>query len=177
LIPGRFVMRRAGAISVLFGTAALAACAVAVPTGPEVVVVPPVGKNLTQFQTEDASCRGYAQKLTAPAAPQDSTAQGTAGAAGGGVGTAAGASPQAASAGELQYRYDVAYAQCMVASGNQIRSFPPAWSYRPYGIAYGPEYYEPWYGSRFSLGFFGGFRHPHHSGFSHHESHHGSRRG
>ena len=47
---------------VILGTIALCACAVAPPTGPAVVALPPVGKNLAQFQREDTTCRGYAQQ-------------------------------------------------------------------------------------------------------------------
>ena len=55
-------------------------CAAVAPTGPNIVALPPPGKDLAQFQQEDARCRGYAQEqLAAPApagtaAPTSSTA-------------------------------------------------------------------------------------------------------
>ena len=33
----------------------------------------------------------------------------------------------------LQQRYDIAYAQCMTASGDQLQAFPVAWPHGPYG--------------------------------------------
>jgi hypothetical protein len=129
---------------VILGTIALCACAVAPPTGPAVVALPPVGKNLAQFQREDTTCRGYAQQQ---------------------IGSAVGGVNASASAVELQQRYDVAYAQCMAASGNSLQTFPVAAFYGPYGYPYGyPGYFSPWYGPAVSLGFFGSFA-PH---FHHH---------
>ena len=129
--------------SVILGTIALCACAVAPPTGPAVVALPPVGKDLAQFQQEDTTCRGYAQQR---------------------IGSAADEGNGSSSAAELQQRYDVAYAQCMAASGNSLQTFPVAALYGPYGYPYGyPGYYSPWYGPAVSLGFFGGFEpHIHH---------------
>jgi OmpA family protein len=129
--------------------ALLNACA-AIPTGPNVMVWPGVGKPFDLFQTEDAWCRYYAQSRLGIAPEQAatqsavaSTALGTAvgaaagaaiGAAAGNpglgaaigagsgllVGSASGAQAGAASAATLQTRYDMAYLQCMYARGNQV---------------------------------------------------------
>jgi Glycine-zipper domain len=77
----------------LLGTLALGACAVAPPTGPDVLAVPPEGKNLAQFQQEDTSCRGYAQQQIGYGAPQQAANQNAVGSAvaGTALGAAAGA--------------------------------------------------------------------------------------
>ena len=61
-----------------------------VPTGPSVLALPTVGKPMDVFQAEEDGCRAYAQHQTA-----------------------AGATPR-------QSRYDIAYSQCMYATGNVI---------------------------------------------------------
>jgi hypothetical protein len=127
----------------------LSACAT-VPTGPNVMVLPGVGKPFDQFQVDDMVCRQFAQgQLGTPPgqATTQSTVQGAAigtllgaaagaaiGAAAGNagvgtavgagtgvlVGTAAGAESGYGAVGTLQWRYDVAYVQCMYAKGNQV---------------------------------------------------------
>jgi hypothetical protein len=163
-VPERSEMFATWCFPVLLGVLALGACAVAPPQGPAVVALPPEGKNLAQFQQEDATCRGYAQQQLGHGAPQQP--------ADAGVPVNAGAS-----AAELQQRYDIAYAQCMAASGNSLQQFPMAWRYGPYSYAYlNPGFYNPWFFPPVSLGFFGGFgpgfRHDH-SGFEHGGFHHG----
>jgi hypothetical protein len=126
----------------------VSACTV-VPTGPNVMVLPGVGKPFDLFQAEEASCRSYAQHQIGVAPEQvaaqsavTSTALGTVvgaaagaaiGAAAGNpglgtaigagsgllVGSASGVQAGTASAATLQARYDVAYLQCMYARGNQ----------------------------------------------------------
>jgi Glycine-zipper domain len=127
----------------------LTACAT-VPTGPNIMVLPAVGKPFDLFQTEDAYCRYYAQSrlgLTPDQAGTQSliasSALGTAvgaaagaaiGAAAGNaglgaaigagsgllVGSASGAQAATESSATLQARYDTAYLQCMYAHGNQV---------------------------------------------------------
>jgi Glycine-zipper domain len=127
----------------------LGACTT-LPTGPNVMVLPGVGKPFDQFQVDDLVCRQFAQgQLGTPPgeASTQSTVQGAAigtalgaatgaaiGAAAGNagvgaavgagtgvlVGTAAGAEAGSTAAGTLQWRYDVAYVQCMYAKGNQV---------------------------------------------------------
>ena len=111
-----------------------ASCSTA-PVGPQVMVLPGSDKTLAQFEADDSACRRWAaQRIGAtpseaadtPSAPNAATAP------------AAGPSPEivagstiGAGSGErarwsTQDRYDVAYMQCMYASGNQIpvpRSF------------------------------------------------------
>ena len=102
-------MLRAKAPPVLLCAIALGACAVAPPTGPAVLALPPQGKDLAQFQQEDAACRGYAQRQIGYGAAQQaanrnavgSAAAGTVlgAAAGAAIGAAAGATGVGAAAG------------------------------------------------------------------------------
>jgi hypothetical protein len=200
-------MVQAISCAVLLGTLALGACAVGPPAGPSVLVVPPEGKELAQFQQEDTACRGYALQQIGYGAPHQAanasvvggaaigTAVGAgagaalgaaAGSAGAGaaigagtgllVGSAAGAGTAQASAAAQQQGYDIAYAQCMAVSGNQLQAF---WPYGPYADPYAYlAYYDPWFGPAVTLGFFGrvgpGFRHNVLSrGFFHHGFHRG----
>ena len=74
----------------------LNACA-ALPTGPRVLVVPRAGTPLEAFQRDDQECQGYAaQQLPT------------------------GAQAGARSAATLQWRYDMAYVQCMYAKGHRV---------------------------------------------------------
>ena len=123
----------------------LGACAT-MPTGPAVMVLPGTGKNFDQFRFDDGACRQFAYDQVAGVTPSRaaddsgvrSAAAGTllgaaAGAAidgssgaavGAGVGLLfgglAGAGAAERSAYGAQYRYDIAYQQCMYAKGNQI---------------------------------------------------------
>jgi hypothetical protein len=66
------------------------------------------------------------------------------GATGLAMGSAAGANSTAISSGGMQYQYDMAYAQCMVAAGYTVQqpSYPPpAYAYAPY--PYAPYAYAP----------------------------------
>jgi Glycine-zipper domain len=127
----------------------LGACTT-LPTGPNVMVLPGAGKPFDQFQVDDMLCRQFAQGQVGTSPGETSTqstvqggaigtvlgaatgaaigaAAGNAGvgaAVGAGtgvlVGTAAGAEAGSTAAGTLQWRYDVAYVQCMYAKGNQV---------------------------------------------------------
>lgn len=127
----------------------LAACT-AVPTGPNVMVLPGTGKNLAEFQADDALCRSWAARQTGAAPAEGATASTATGAAvgtalgaasGAAVGAASGSASTGAAVGSglgllggtvigagrgesaqwtLQDRYDVAYMQCMYTKGNQI---------------------------------------------------------
>jgi Glycine-zipper domain len=127
----------------------LGACT-SLPTGPNVMVLPGVGKPFDQFQVDDIVCRQYAQQQIGMTPGQTSTqytlsgaAIGTVVGAGAGaaigaaagrpdvgaavgagtgilLGSAAAAESGAAVAGTLQWRYDLAYVQCMYAKGNQV---------------------------------------------------------
>jgi len=126
--------------SVLTGCATL-------PAGPRVAVMPPPGKAFEQFAAEDRQCRSYAEQSVG-ISPADANAQDIA--AGALIGTAIGAAAGAAMGGhrgaatgagiglaggalagaghgsesvhDLQWRYDLAYEQCMYAKGNQLPS-------------------------------------------------------
>jgi hypothetical protein len=79
----------------LLGLGILSACTV-LPTGPNVLVLPAVGKPLDVFQAEDGECQAYARQQL-------------------------GVAPEpAASTMLLQVRYDRAYIQCMYAKGNVV---------------------------------------------------------
>jgi hypothetical protein len=80
----------------LLGLGILSACTTVLPTGPNVLVMPAVGKPLDVFQAEDAECQAYARQQLG------------------------GAPEQAASTMQLQVRYDRAYVQCMYAKGNVV---------------------------------------------------------
>jgi hypothetical protein len=135
----------------LLGVAALllSGCAT-MPPGPSIMALPAPGKSFEAFQSDDITCREWAQAQTGATA-QDTFNQNLAsgaavgtlvgaglgaaigaasgnvgagaaiGAASGLVGGTAVASGPAYSAGwEVQRRYDNAYQQCMYAKGNQI---------------------------------------------------------
>jgi len=123
----------------------LGACAT-VPTGPGVMVLPGTGKSFDQFRFDDGACRQFAYDQVAGVTPSRaaddsgvrSAAIGTllgaaagaaidgssGAAAGAGVGllfgSLAGAGAAERSAYGAQYRYDVAYQQCMYAKGHRI---------------------------------------------------------
>jgi len=161
----------------LVAALSLAACT-PIPTVPHVMVYPGPGKSPYDFDADDASCRSWASsriEASPGQAATDSTLSGAAigtllgGAAGAAIGAAAGNPAMGAAAGagvgllggtsygaasgqaaawSLQRRYDVAYAQCMDASGNQVprRRRPPPPGYGPPGPPpYGPPTLPPDY--------------------------------
>jgi hypothetical protein len=75
----------------LGGLLLLPACA-ALPTGPNVLVLPGAGTPLEEFQRDDRECQDYAAQQL----------------------------PTGAQAGTLQWRYDMAYVQCMYAKGHRV---------------------------------------------------------
>ena len=121
----------------------LAACAHE-PMGPTVPVMPAPGKPFEAFQGDQAICRQFAEGQVAGGAQQVNNQQvmtgilGTAIGAGAGAllgggrgaavgagmgalgGTAIGGSQATHAQGSIQYRYDVAYSQCMYSRGNQV---------------------------------------------------------
>jgi len=139
--------RRVFCCSVLF---VVTGCVTNVPMGPRVAVMPAPGKPFDLFVTEEHMCRQYAEQAigSSPNDVASKNAVGTA-AAGVAIGTAAGAllggghegaatgaavgllagsaagTDQAAYASrDTQWRYDIAYEQCMYAKGNQIPGYP-----------------------------------------------------
>jgi hypothetical protein len=76
------------------------------------------------------------------------------------AGSAVGAGNASISAEGLQQRYDIAYAQCMAASGDHVQALPVAWSYAPYEYGYGyPGYYSPWFDQLSPWAFSAGLAH------------------
>ena len=182
--------------------ALLTGCATA-PTGPTVAVMPAANKNFDAFLQDQAVCKGYdSQDIGGQAQIANNQAVGGAilgtalgaglgAAAGGGTGAAIGAASGAvvgtglgagysgSSTYDLQRRYNIAYAQCMSAHGNQVPTSPdaygPAQPYYSSGYGYGYDGYYPYgnygpygwggpvYGS-IGLGFGGGWR----GGWHHH---------
>jgi len=125
------------------------ACA-SIPTGPTVMVLPGQGKPFEQFQAEDGLCRQWAAQEAGITPEQIANQPVVTGAAvgtvlGAGLGAAIGAASgnpgigaaigagsgllvgtgigygeSAAAVGSVQWRYDIAFEQCMYAKGNQI---------------------------------------------------------
>jgi OmpA family protein len=127
----------------------LGACAT-MPTGPGVMVLPGAGRSLDQFHADDSVCRQWGfqaigmtpgQAVASSAATSAAVGTAVGAAAGAAIGAAAGNPALGAAAGagggllvgsasgvgasqysgqEAQWRYDMAYMQCMYARGNQI---------------------------------------------------------
>jgi hypothetical protein len=158
-----------GVIATVAAVMVLGGCAAVPPSGPTVMALPGQGKTFDAFQSDDYTCRVFAQQQTGvvPAQAATNAAVGSAvvgtalGAAAGAAigaaagnpgagaaigaatglvgGTAVGANNAAWTQAGLQQRYDIAYTQCMYAHGNTVTSPPP--SYAGYGYpAYGYGY-------------------------------------
>jgi hypothetical protein len=203
-------------IGALGGVALVTACAIPPPNAPSVMAIPPPGKDLAVFQQEDVQCRNYAAATIGALPPEQAGPQPAAGGAGGPASgaaassasgaasgnagatvggapgnsgdVAAGATNAAASAYNVQTRYNIAYTQCTYASGNAVLPMPAS-AYGYYANA-GEDY--PWYGNPWfewgGLGFAGGgvivfdrdhFHHGFHDGFhgGFHEGFHGGSHG
>jgi uncharacterized protein YcfJ len=129
----------------------LIACAT-IPSGPNIAVMPGPGKPFDVFQADNLACKDYAyheigvnpdeiaKRQIATGAVTgavvgaaagaaighgDSHAAGTLAGMGALGGAAIGADAASQSRWTLQRRYDVAYAQCMYAKGNQVSGFQP----------------------------------------------------
>lgn len=127
---------------------ALSACAPTVMT-PTIPVMPGANKPFDQFAADQQTCQAYANSQTAPMAAQANNqaaggallttvlGAGLGAAFGGGRGAAIGAASGAvvgtsmaarnsSMAGMgIQQQYDIFYAQCMSARGNQVPGFAP----------------------------------------------------
>jgi hypothetical protein len=173
------------------------------------MAIPAAGKNLADFQLEDGQCRSYAAATvgalppgqatspaggvgTAPATTTNPAVNATAedtgatmrGPPGYAGNIAAGATYAASGAYDVQTRYNIAYTQCIYASGNAVLPMPA--SVYGYNAFAGEEY--PWYGDPWfewaGLGFAGGGifvfdrNHEFHHGFhGFHAGFHGGSRG
>ena len=124
----------------------LAGC-VTPPMGPTIPVMPAPYKPFEVFRQEQAECQGYASQQVAGGAQTANNQQvatgvvgtvlgaGLGAAIGGGrgaavgaatgatMGTVAGFGPAQLAQMSLQQRYDMFYAQCMYAHGNQVPGF------------------------------------------------------
>ena len=80
---GRGIVMRSGVVATII---LLSGCVVAPPTGPDIAVMPGSGKNLAQFQQDDASCRQYANGMTNGASPSQAANQSALGQCRGGRG-------------------------------------------------------------------------------------------
>jgi hypothetical protein len=89
--------------SLLLGVLWLLTACATLPTGPRVLVLPGAGTPLEDFQQDDRECQGYASQQL-PTGAQTG-----------------------ANAATLQWRYDMAYVQCMYAKGHRVPdgSVPP----------------------------------------------------
>jgi hypothetical protein len=143
----------------------LSACATE-PMGPTIQVMPAPGKPFEAFQRGQATCTQFASSQVQGGAQQANNQQvgtavvgtllgaGLGAAIGGGRGaaigagagalggTAYGAGPAAEANYDLQQRYDLAYAQCMYARGNQVPGYQPPGAPPP---NYPPPGYAPAY--------------------------------
>lgn len=121
------------------------------PDGPDVPVAPGAGKSWNAFQQDDYACRDFANGRVAGRAQNTNdhailstiigaglgaalggavgggNGAGIGAAAGGVAGSAYGANDTERSQYRLQRQYDLAYAQCMAAKGNDV---PPPFGYR-----------------------------------------------
>ena len=154
-------------VSTITALAALCACSVEPPSAPQVMALPSANKNFAQFQQEDATCRRRASEVIGIPAPSP--------------GTPAPAPVPVDVGAEMQEAYDVAYTQCMYASGNQVTAPPATRAYLgpPYyggyapGYAFGP-YYEFGFGYGGGRGYYrDGYRGGFHEGGSHEWGHGG----
>jgi len=146
--------------------AALASACATEPVGPTVQVYPAANKPFEVFQGDQATCKQYASQQIAGQVDQanengvGAAVLGTAlgaglgaavgGGRGAGIGAASGAivggDVGAGSSGSAQYRiqhqYNLAYAQCMYAKGDQVVGYRP-YTPPPVYAAPPPGYYPP----------------------------------
>jgi hypothetical protein len=132
-------------------TALLVAGCATQPGGPDIPVAPGAGKSWDAFQQDDYACRDFADGRVAGRAQNANdhailstiigaglgaalggaigggSGAGVGAAAGGVAGSAYGANDTERSQYRLQRQYDLAYAQCMAAKGNDV---PPPFGYR-----------------------------------------------
>jgi uncharacterized protein YcfJ len=157
-------MKRIHAAIVSLTSLALVAGCATPPPGPTVAVMPGQNKNFDAFAADQAVCTGYANQQTyGQAQVANNQAVGGAilgtvlgagigAAAGGGTGAAIGAASGALAGTTLgagysgsanygiQQRYNIAYAQCMAAKGNQVPQSQAAYGPPAAGPGYGPGY-------------------------------------
>jgi hypothetical protein len=140
--------RRASCCAAVAGVLLLSACA-QTPMGPTVQVLPGPGKSFANFQSDQATCRQFAEQAVGDqaqganlrglgtAALTTALGAGLGGAIGGGQGAAVGAAAGALGGAGLgaarnsnaqnsiQAQYDNAFVQCMFSLGNSVPSGGP----------------------------------------------------
>lgn len=150
-------MRKAPLLSGAVALILLGGC-VTPPSGPNIPVMPGDGKSMAAFERDDDECQDFADGRVAGRAQTANDhailsaiigaglgaalggavggghGAGIGAAAGGVAGTAVGADQSAYAQGNLQRRYDIAYAQCMKAKGNKVPD--------EYGRRYHRRYYR-----------------------------------
>ncbi len=144
------MMQKIAVAALVAGLGLTSGCAT-IPMGPQVVVMPAPGKPYSQFLAEDRYCRDVAAQSIGMSPSETGAQNAVAGAVVGTIiGTAAGAalgghdgaavgagmgllagsvigSEQGGRAMDAsQRRYDISYAQCMYAYGNQFPQATPA---------------------------------------------------
>ena len=123
-------------------------CMTSVPMGPRVAVMPAPGKPFDLFMAEERMCRQYAEQSIG-ASPNEVASKNAIGATAAGVaigttvgalaggregapvgaavglvaGSSAGSNQAAYASRDAQWRYDIAYEQCMYAKGNQVPGY------------------------------------------------------
>jgi hypothetical protein len=142
------MIRRAAGFAALVGALLLGAC-VETPRGPTVQVLPGPNKSFSNFRSDDATCRQFAeQSVRDQARGANQRALGTGvlttalgaglgGAIGGGRGAGIGAAGGAlggaglgtmrssGAQNSIQAQFDNAFAQCMYSLGNSVPSMGP----------------------------------------------------
>ena len=155
-------------LTTLCGTTLLLAACASAPMGPTVLALPQKGKPFDVFQGDQAVCKQYAEDQVRGQADRANTTgllegvggtilgaglgaaigggEGAAvGAAGGAVaGTAVGASTSSGNQHSIQWQYNNAYTQCMVAKGNKVQQ-PPVYQ-APAAVMYPPPPPPYYYG-------------------------------
>jgi YMGG-like Gly-zipper len=144
---------RKAALAALSTLILLGGCATQ-PMGPTIPVMPPQGKSMDAFQQDESYCEQYAGDRASgkvKEADSEELKRGVVGAAlgagigalagntkgaliGGGIGAVLGsASGSGWDQAHVQRVYDIAYAQCMKARGNEVAGPHPHWRRGYYG--------------------------------------------
>jgi hypothetical protein len=160
-------MRKAANVALALGSVLLLSACATTPVGPSVRVLPSPYKPFEVFERDHYDCERWADdQIRGRVEAENNRAVGSAvigtalgaalgAAAGGGrgagigaaagavAGTAVGADQSQAAGYSLQRRYDIAYAQCMYARGNQVPGYAPVRGAAPPPPPPGERYAPP----------------------------------
>jgi hypothetical protein len=160
-------MRKAANVVLALGSVLLLSACATTPVGPSVRVLPSPYKPFEVFERDHYECERWADdQIRGRVEEANNRAVGSAvlgtalgaalgAAAGGGqgagigaaagavAGTAIGADRSEAAGSSLQRRYDIAYAQCMYARGNQVPGYAPVRGAAPPPPPPGDRYAPP----------------------------------